>query len=193
MSAHYLPLAHVWPKHVERTKQRITGPYRTSLQTTAVELERELRGWGAKNAVVGSDLTFGPSGINASTVRDPGVAVRFEIKGITLTLAIDRYYHLQDNYRALMLSVASLRRLERDGTQQIFAQVVSGLKALPSPADQASPWSVLEVTPGASAEVIEAAYRAKAKRTHPDQGGSADAFQALQRAREAALREVRHG
>lgn len=45
-------------------------------------------------------------------------------------------------------------------------------------------YAILGVTRDADPETIKAAYRAKAKRLHPDQGGGADEFAELQRAYE---------
>ncbi|MFT4881030.1 MAG: ferredoxin [Natronomonas sp.] len=45
-----------------------------------------------------------------------------------------------------------------------------------------SPFEVLQVDPDADEEVIKAAYRERMKETHPDQGGSARAFQAVRTA-----------
>jgi curved DNA-binding protein CbpA len=52
---------------------------------------------------------------------------------------------------------------------------------VPSPAD---PYAVLGVKPGATDAEIHAAYRTAVRRTHPDAGGSAAAFDAVQQAYE---------
>lgn len=54
-------------------------------------------------------------------------------------------------------------------------------------APRASIWKVLGLRPDASVEDIKRAYRARAKETHPDQGGDAETFRALHRAYERAL------
>jgi hypothetical protein len=46
---------------------------------------------------------------------------------------------------------------------------------------------VLGLAPGASASEIKAAFRAGAKRTHPDRRGASEAFRLLRSAYEAAL------
>ena len=63
-----------------------------------------------------------------------------------------------------------------------------GYAALPPPAGaKPNPWEVLGIKRGASASEIEAAYREKAKKAHPDAGGSHDAMARLNRARDEAL------
>ncbi len=62
--------------------------------------------------------------------------------------------------------------------------------------EPASIWTTLGITPEATLKDIKAAFRAKALLTHPDQGGDAEAFQAVREAYAEALtrrraREVR--
>jgi curved DNA-binding protein CbpA len=49
----------------------------------------------------------------------------------------------------------------------------------------ATHYEVLQLSPAATAEEVRAAYHARALACHPDKGGSAAAFQAVQRAWEA--------
>ncbi|WP_159901567.1 ferredoxin Fer [Salinirussus salinus] len=50
-----------------------------------------------------------------------------------------------------------------------------------------SPFEILRVDPDADEEEIKEAYRERMKETHPDQGGSARAFQAVREAYEQAM------
>jgi ferredoxin len=50
-----------------------------------------------------------------------------------------------------------------------------------------SPFEILSVDPGASDEEIERAYRERVKETHPDHGGSLEAFQSVREAYERIL------
>jgi curved DNA-binding protein CbpA len=65
-------------------------------------------------------------------------------------------------------------------------QAFTGFVALPSN----SPWDLLGLKPGASAADIEAAYRDKAKRWHPDHGGSHEQMARLNAARTELLRRT---
>ncbi|MBS1121312.1 MAG: hypothetical protein H6Q90_3540 [Deltaproteobacteria bacterium] len=49
---------------------------------------------------------------------------------------------------------------------------------------QSSAWSILLVAPGASPAEVRRAYHARARATHPDHGGDAEQFRAVQRAYE---------
>jgi hypothetical protein len=53
--------------------------------------------------------------------------------------------------------------------------------------------AILGVTRGASAAEIRAAYRTAAKRAHPDQGGSSEAFQRVRTAVDVLLAELTAG
>jgi uncharacterized protein (DUF3820 family) len=53
------------------------------------------------------------------------------------------------------------------------------------------PWRVLYLHPDAPSEVVEAAYRALAKRLHPDSGGSTSAMAAVNSAYDAVRGKAR--
>lgn len=55
-----------------------------------------------------------------------------------------------------------------------------------TPSEPASVWAILGVAPSASEEEVKRAYRQRALETHPDRGGEAEAFRAVQRAYEVA-------
>ncbi len=72
------------------------------------------------------------------------------------------------------------------------ANGATGAEASPVPAQNASVWEVLGVPPNASIDEVKRAYRQRALATHPDRGGDAEAFRAVQRAYEqAALRKAK--
>ena len=60
-----------------------------------------------------------------------------------------------------------------------------------SASSEASPWAALGLRPGASLDAIRQAHRARALETHPDHGGDADAFRAVQQAYERLMRRRR--
>ena len=113
----------------------------------------------------------------------PGKRVRGPAE---LTYALDRYTEPEQNLRGLHMVLESLRRIERDGTQQVWEQVMRGGYAqLSGPGDE------LDVPPDASRAAIEAAFRSKAHRLHPDKpGGDAARFQRLVQQRDEALRRA---
>lgn len=62
--------------------------------------------------------------------------------------------------------------------------------ALPSPARKRDPWEVFGLVPGAAREDIDAVYKAKPRRLHPDAGGDPAEFVALQEAYEDLKQRV---
>lgn len=78
-------------------------------------------------------------------------------------------------------------RGEAPWTARDFAETRSAQKPVDA-APHDAPWTVvLGVTAKASAAEIKQAYRAKALATHPDRGGDAGAFRAVQQAYEKAM------
>jgi hypothetical protein len=67
-------------------------------------------------------------------------------------------------------------------------------KPAPSPRPEpASAWSALLLAPGASLAEVKRAYRSRARETHPDHGGDAAQFRAVQRAYERLEARLRGG
>lgn len=60
-------------------------------------------------------------------------------------------------------------------------------EARPRAPQPESIWTILGIPEGSTAVEVKRAYRGRALVTHPDRGGDADAFRAVQRAYEAAL------
>lgn len=115
------------------------------------------------------------------------VEITYEREGspVTIDCAVHPDYH--QNLRVLFFALDALRMNEVRGVTEIVKQAY-GL--LPAPARKRDPWEVLGVRSDADEDVIDAAFRAKAKRLHPDMGGSAEAMAALNEAYEAAKRGV---
>jgi DnaJ-class molecular chaperone with C-terminal Zn finger domain len=117
---------------------------------------------------------------------DRAVSVTFTAgKHIDKTVTVDRFERPVDNLWALAIGLDAVRLNELRGLDDVARQVY---QMLPAPR-QRSPWEVLGLPPNADEDVIDAVYRTKAKRLHPDVGGDVAAFQELQAAYEA----VKHG
>ncbi len=104
---------------------------------------------------------------------------------VTRELAMRKYGTAADNFRALYNCLEDLRLFEQRGLSELAEQFYR--PQLPPPTQAAAPlattpYTVLGVAPDAPMDVIEAAYRAQAKRLHPDAGGSVAAFQRLNEA-----------
>lgn len=112
---------------------------------------------------------------------DPGVAVYWLRKGDAQCMAIDQYDTVAGNLGAIAATLEALRAIERHGGAAILDRAFTGFAALPSPT-AADWWDVLEIRRDASPDVVLSNYRRLRAQHHPDRGGDADRFQAVQRA-----------
>ena len=148
----------------------------------------QIRILGGRNAVISSNIQLRQDGLpyaNRRVPDDAGVAVYFAYKGRQMCFACDKWRDVYDNIYAIGKTLEALRGIERWGTGDMVEQAFTGFVALPSPE---SPWEILGVRPDATAEEIDAAFRAKAKQVHSDLGGSDAAMAELNAAR-AELKE----
>lgn len=117
-----------------------------------------------------------------ATPADRAVSVTFSAgQHIDRTVTIDKFQRPVDNLWALALGLEAIRLNELRGVDDVARQVY---QALPAPR-QRDPWEVLGLRSDADEDAIDAVYRTKAKRLHPDAGGSVEAFRELDEAYKA--------
>ena len=176
-----------WPESWSRTKTPAKSQFKTtlagaiknvqgSLQLFAKDSEKKVEG-----LLVSSNVT-----LMDSNPKDAGVAVYFTWDGISTCIAVDRYQKIEENLQAIHHVIEAERTKLRHGGLNLVRTAFRGYAALPPPSKaMEKPWEVLGVQPNATSEKIDAAYREKAKKAHPDAGGSAAAMQELNEARAA--------
>ena len=181
-----------WPPGWPRTKYRKpsafgdSNPFRET-QNVLAELGR--MGVRSRDIVISSHMKLKPDGTAYARqiIPDHGVAVWFVLKGEERVLACDRWARIEENLHAIALHIAALRGQQRWGVgtaEQAFA----GFVALPEQAG-GEPWhETLGVSPDASRETIDAAYKRLALLHHPDRGGDRAQWDRLQDVRRIALR-----
>lgn len=177
-------------------KKRANGRYVQTLDITIADalerLQHEIDLLGPPDAILSSNVPTRLDGRPRSNVgrpSDPGVALYFTLAGDPVCLPCDTYRLVAHNIAAIAAHISSTRAIERHGVASV-REMFSGFTALPAPgkADSAQWWLVLGVDPDAGRAAIEAAYRAKATKLHPDRpGGSAAAMAELNSARDEAL------
>ncbi|WP_238345977.1 J domain-containing protein [Luteimonas saliphila] len=123
------------------------------------------------------------------TPADPGIAVYWSDPSTPgnppRCMAIDRYVGVADNLAAVAATLEAMRAIERHGGATILERAFSGFTALAGPA--AVDWR--EVIDPADPE---GSYRRLRSEHHPDRpGGSAEAFQRVQRAYEQYQQEAK--
>lgn len=176
-------------------------------QTLVWELER----LDARHIVISSNAPldrFGQVAPDAlgRTLPDPGVAIYFMLEKQEIVMAQDLFDQPYGNVRSLALAIEAMRALERHGGGTMMKRAFNGFAALPPPGAQPGgprPWrEILEVEcpanpDGATREAFlmmaEARFKTKARKAHPDAGGSTDAMAELNGALEAARAELGGG
>jgi hypothetical protein len=180
-----------WPEGWARTPKPRRAPFQVSHYMALTELLAEIKLLRGDYIVISSNMPVRRDGlphVNARQPADTGVAVYFRLKDRQIAIACDKWNSVGDNIRAIGLSVAAMRGLDRWGASGILDRVFDGFVALPP---KPSCWSILGIKPGATEKEILAAYRSRAMAgAHPDHGGSTEAMQELNAARDAALKEI---
>lgn len=182
-----------WPDRYPRTTDRRRAPFKTSFDRAVRGLFSELKLLGAPdwNVILSTNIPVRRDGrpyAQMSNPKDPGVAVyfRFNTGGKQMVLACDKWQRVEDNIRALELTVEAMRGMDRWGCSDMLERVFQGFTALPAPEGEKAWWEVLGVAPGSDPAFIEDTYRRKMRTAHPDAGGSTQEAQALNRAIEQA-------
>jgi len=188
-----------WPNEFPRTdpgdRESYPGGFRVTRSTAFENILDELRTWdGVTDVQLDSGAEHQKRNPNKPYARssfdDPGVVVRFNKDGQDMAAACDCWDNPRDNAQDLYRYLNETRMQEQRGT--VTAESEYSKLRLPSADDNvvaASPPAhvVLGVAPDASESEIRDAYRERVHETHPDQGGSAEAHQRVQEAREELL------
>lgn len=182
-----------WPEGFPRTPKRLKGDrFRTSLAGALNNVEAELRRFGEdsgkkiENLVISSNVTLG-----VQNPPDPGVACWFGWDGAQVCIPVDRYQRVEHNLQAIALIIEARRTELRHGGLAIVKATFAGFARLPGPAQK--PWREVfgfGPTEEVSPLRLEGAYRTARSEAHPDKGGNADAFRAIQKAYEAGKLEL---
>lgn len=173
-----------WPLGKRRDQHPQRSRFAVNFGKARDELMREIDLLGGALPIVSTNIPLKRDGLPYAGQKEPddrGVAVYFTLKKQQMCFACDRWDKVGDNIQAIRHTIAALRGIERWGTGDMVQQAFTGFVALPS---QENPWDILGVKPGATQEEIETSYRQKAKLCHPDVGGSPEAMQRLNDARQ---------
>jgi len=192
-----------WPAGFDRTDSRHrerTSRFQASIADTTQAIETEMerlspRSWRVDTGSGGAHTKRSGLPKHSANPSDPGVVLRWEKDGEQFAVACDHYTTLRDNLRSVYLWVHETRmrgqRPVETGESEFAAarlppagEDVDGAVVASQP-----PHEVLDVSPDADPDVVEAAYRAKMQDAHPDQGGSNEQFSRVRQAKEAMLDE----
>jgi len=170
-----------WPQGWQRTPghKREIGSFKVSLAKVRDGIRAEIKRLGGKFPVISSNLMLRQDGLPYANQRQPedqGIAVYFEYKGKPTCFACDRYKKIESNMRAIELTIAALRGIERWGASDMLDRAFTGFAALEHNPEQQW-WEVLGVPMRPTGEQVETAYRRLRSIHHPDRdGGDKDMF-----------------
>lgn len=181
----------LWPQGWPRAKFRHSSRFdeRTILQALS-EAVNQLEKLGADKIAASANTFRGLNTYRAANRDDPGAAVYFTLHKREQVLACDKWSGIADNFWAIAKHLEALRGQERWGVGGLD-RAFDGYLAIPLKAGGRAWYDVLGIPEQSGREVIESAYRNRAKECHPDKdGGSHDAMIELKEAYEAALNGV---
>ena len=183
------PLA--WPPGILRAERRTTAAFRSTLATARGNVFDSLRKFGDDSGKKVSDviLSSNVTGLSGKPPADPGVAAWFMWDGEYRCIAVDRYEKVEWNLQAIHHVIEAERTKLRHGGLNIVRSTFRAYMALAAP-DARSWRDVLGISGAADADAIEKAWRALARKHHPDRGGDADRMAEINAARDQALKEV---
>jgi hypothetical protein len=149
---------------------------------TGQDLEIMFERWGVTDyQVIGR-----PSQKTRQSQEERSVSIRFyHPAGREIVVTKHDQARSVDNLRALYLGLDDMRMMERRGVVDVIRDA---LLQLPAPPKYRDPYEILGVRSDSPVEVIDAAYRAQAKRLHPDVGGDEAAMGELNEAYERIKR-----
>jgi hypothetical protein len=150
----------------------------------------ELRRMGVPDykVVISTNIELRRDGLpysNRNEPSDTGAAVYFKLRDKDCVLACDKWNTVGDNLWAIAKHIEALRGQDRWGVGTI-EQAFAGYARL-NEKTEASCWDVLEIPETSTERQILEAYRRRARETHPDNGGNAEQFSAVVRAKDIAL------
>lgn len=181
-----------WPAGQPR-KRRQAANFKVTMGVARDHLVNELKLLGARYVVVSTNVPTRLDGIPYASWRqpeDPAVAVYFDYDGEPMVFACDKWRKVEHNMRAIGKTIEALRGIARWGTTEMMKRAVSAFKALPA---DGSDWrAVLGFAHDAqpSWDTVKRTYRDLAATAHPDKGGSEIMMQRLNKAKEAAQKEL---
>lgn len=163
-----------WPEGWPRTKQPSDSRFDTSLANARDGLFHELELLHAKNIILSTNIPLRNDGIpyaRYKALEDHGVAVYFELDGLSQVFANDRWTRVEDNIQAIRKSIEAIRGLERWGSSDMLNRAFRGFQALPEKASESTNelwWNILGVSIDAEWEEVRRAFKSKSKIFHPD-------------------------
>lgn len=190
-----------WPEGRPRTERyrRERSRFETGFARARNDVSHEVQlmvgRYTKPELIISTNIQLRKDGLPLAGRRQPddvGVAVYFTYRKKQVCFACDRWDKIEHNMQAIAKTIDALRGVNRWGTGDMVEAAFRGFEALPSPDSVNRGWrETLGILPGERAlDVIRAAYLRLRSQHHPDKGGDATTFNAVQQAYDLAVREV---
>jgi hypothetical protein len=169
-----------WPKNYPRAEQRKRSSFQKCTPAKCrEEVTHEVKLLGGKDLVISTNVPINKDGSARSgwggAIDDPGVAAYFSYKGKLRVIACDKWITIEENLRAIYLTISAQRGIGRWGTAQMMDATFDGMLALPDPKDFKSEGKRY-FDDCKTMEEVRARYKNLAMAEHPDQEGNNNAF-----------------
>ena len=121
-----------WPEGRARTADRVPGRFKLQFEDAYDGLVTEaekLHDDPAHDVIISTNMPLDNTGmpiVSERRIGDPGVCVYLSVKGKTYAIASDIYLDVHHNLRAIAVTIAALRTIQRHGTGALTAQALSG-------------------------------------------------------------------
>ncbi len=121
------------------------------------------------------------------TIGSTEATMRFELRGQNIVVACSSQNSYRQNLRCVGFAIEAMRMNEKRGIADTIRKAYLQIEA---PKETRDPYEVLGVRPDASPALLDAAYKTQANVRHPDKGGSKEAMQELNDARDRIKEET---
>lgn len=188
-----------WPNHRPRTdaSQREYSLFKTSFSRASRDVIQQIGMMRGTDLIISTNIALRRDGFpmaNRNQPEDSGVAVYFTYNKRQMCFACDRWRKVEENMQALAKTIEALRGIARWGSGDMMEAAFTGFTALPAPGQtSARGWREILGLPTdwkGDIEEVYAAWKVKRSAAHPDNGGSTEAFHAVQTAYEQATQEL---
>jgi len=198
MNEHITASPLTWPDGWKRTRVQTSSSFGVYTIDAATHfLLEELRRMGVikRNIIISTNLRLRNDGLPYSSQKQPldkGVAVWWEHAGEQRVIALDKYNKISDNIYAIGKTIEAMRGIKRWGGGEILDRTFTGFTALPSPDHViARSWRDVLDYYGDDLQEAEHVFRMTRFKAHPDQGGTSEKFNEINRAWVEAQQDLR--
>jgi hypothetical protein len=195
IDARFVPIKG-WPGEKKMSWKRRKSPFEVKYAKLFDDLERELRHLGAKDIIIQAYFRreqIRNDGWPRSSERpsEPGIVLSFiNRQSQEIAFPCDTYTAWESNLRAISLTLTALRSIDRYGVTQHNEQYKGWAKLPQAPVKMTvkDALAFIQLQTGIEAtspERLKDAYRAAARKLHPDVSGTDGQFILLGKAKEA--------